>query len=372
VGFVASDEQNTGNIYVMNNSAVDVNIGDKVKIKGTKFTNMQSLAYIDSDNLEIVLTGGAVTYPEPTDITDKVDTYNPGSIEFIVVSGTLNGNNISVKGASYMVNITDAPASLGLADVNEHRVTVKGYFAGVAAPVLRIMAADITDDGKPLFPDDGKPVGHTYFEDDFAWATGGGDDISTNTVGDARNIYTWAPPGGAAGDLLKLFNEHGYTDPCFTGPADTRVIYFMSDYLKFSKTSFHGGLTHGIPIDPDTRTNVKLSVDKVTYKSNPTGSNTGNYDPNEKAGITTFALIVVIEGPGSVGVDDGTTKSNVLADMFKAYGTQWAWETANIVLYGVTAETKVTIKTDQNNTSAMLCRYYLDNLKFEKHSVVTP
>jgi hypothetical protein len=218
-----------------------------------------------------------------------------------------------------------------------------------------------------MIPDDGKAVGFVYFEDDFAWATGGADDIATNTVGTAPNMYTTA-------GLLDLFNEHGYTDPCYiAGNNDTRVIYFMAGYLKFSKTAFHGGLTHAIPnIQPNTNTNVTLSVDKVTYKSNPTASNTGNYDPNDKAGITTFALIVELDGPGSVGVNDGTTKSSVLADMYKPYGTPWAWETASIVLYGVTADTKVTIKTDQVNTAAMLCRYYLDNLKFEKHSVVTP
>jgi hypothetical protein len=223
--------------------------------------------------------------------------------------------------------------------------------------------------------DDGENIGYVYFEDDFAWATGGSDDITNGTVGTANNIYTSAAaPGSAAGDLLKIFNDHGYTDPCYTtGANDTRVIYFMSDYLKFGKTAYHGGLTHGIPnIKSNTKTNVKLSVDKVTYKSNPTQTNTGNYDPNDKAGITTFALIVVLEGPGSVGVNDGVTKSGELSDMYKAYGTPWAWETADIVLYGVTSETKVTIKPDKLNTPAMLCRYYLDNLKFEKHSTVTP
>ncbi|MDR2449112.1 MAG: hypothetical protein LBD52_04055, partial [Prevotellaceae bacterium] len=194
-------------------------------------------------------------------------------------------------------------------------------------------------------------------------------------VGTANNIYTSAAaPGSAAGDLLKIFNEHGYTDPCYiSGQNSTQAIYFMSDYLKFGKTTYHGGLTHGIPdIETGRKTNIKLSVDKVTYKSNPSASTTGNYDPNGKASITTFALIVVLEGPGSVNVNDGTTKSGVLSDMYKAYGTPWAWETADIVLYGVTSETKVTIKTDQVNTTGMLCRYYLDNLKFEKHSVVTP
>jgi hypothetical protein len=80
----------------------------------------------------------------------------------------------------------------------------------------------------------------------------------------------------------------------------------------------------------------------------------------------------VLDGPGSVGINDGTTKSGVLHNMFEAPGTPWAWENVDIVLYGVTSETQVTIKTDKADTAEMLCRYYLDNLKFEKHSVATP
>jgi hypothetical protein len=268
------------------------------------------------------------------------------------IAGAIGTSTVTLDIAAYTVIDNDRTATL----------TVN---AGVRSQTVLLTQAK-----QPIL-DDGKSVGYIYFEDDFAWATGGSDDIATYVVGSARNIYTYAgAPGSAAGDLLKIFNDHGYTDPF----PDGQVIYFLSDYLKFSKTAVHGGLKRGIPnITPDTKTNVKLSVDQVTYKSDPGGNPTaGNYDPNGKAGITTFALIVELDGPGSVGVDDGATKSGVLHDMYEAPGTPWAWETVNIVLYGVTSETKVTIKTDQVNTAAMLCRYYLDNLKFEKHSVAMP
>jgi hypothetical protein len=306
---------------------------------------------------------------------------------------TLNYDGLLADGSTPVFNVTStSPWMASTTDAWIHLTTHSGPEGATpgsftvdqnTAAVTRYGAIALTnDDGRSATVtvvqtlDDGKNIGYVYFEDDFAWATGGSDDIGTYKVGTANNIYTSAAaPGSAAGDLLKIFNEHGYTDPCYvSGQNDTRVIYFTSDYLKFGKTAYHGGLTHGIPdIETGRKTNVKLSVDQVTYKSDPNGNPTaGNYDPNGKANITTFALIVVLEGPGSVGIDDGTTKSGVLHDMYETPGTPWAWETVDIVLYGVTSETKVTIKTDQVNTAAMLCRYYLDNLKFEKHSVVTP
>ena len=46
-GFVVTDEQKTGTIYILNKTAV--NIGDKISIMGTKSTDTQSLSIVDCD-----------------------------------------------------------------------------------------------------------------------------------------------------------------------------------------------------------------------------------------------------------------------------------------------------------------------------------
>src|SRR5690606_3816795 len=153
-----SDEQNANNIFVLGETTV--NIGDKVSIMGDKTSNSQSLAIIDADNIEIIATGGAVTYPDATDITDKIDTYNSSSRTFIVVSGVLNGTNVVVKDANYTVSIIEALASMNLGELNGHKVTIKGYFDGLAAPVIKIFASEIEDGG--LAKD-------IYFYEDFEW-----------------------------------------------------------------------------------------------------------------------------------------------------------------------------------------------------------
>jgi hypothetical protein len=341
-GFVASDEQNTGNVYVQYNSSV--NTGDKVTIRGTKFTNMQSLAYIDSDSLETVSTGGAITYPEPTDITGMVDTYNPGSIEFVVVSGILNGGNISVEGASYMVNITDAPASLNLAALNGHRVTVKGYFAGVAAPVIKIMAADITDNGI---------VKVIYFSENFEWlapwavAGNAGQTVETdNLLATAPQLPTPKVDNVSALDALI---EKGYqflrVTPTSTNA--TECIYLQANYLKFGKTGYQAGIIlpeiDNVPSDATT----VLSFDWC-----PMRQGSGVIDP--------VNLIVIVAN----GSDEEIF--NVPESGFEN-GHRLEWIRAEVEFTGVelTKDTKIAIR-QTNWQLSTANRWFLDNIEITK------
>lgn len=54
----------------------------------------------------------------------------------------LDGNKINISGASYAASISDATGKLNISELNGHNVTVKGYFAGVAAPVVKLMATE--------------------------------------------------------------------------------------------------------------------------------------------------------------------------------------------------------------------------------------
>lgn len=141
--YTKTDTEHGSNMYMQGNATVQ--IGDKVSVKGSKATDMQSLAYVAVDEVQTVSTGNAVTYPEAEDITKTIDKYNSTDRTYISVSGVLDGNKINISGASYAASISDATGKLNISELNGHNVTAKGYFAGVAAPVVKLMA---TEDGK--------------------------------------------------------------------------------------------------------------------------------------------------------------------------------------------------------------------------------
>jgi hypothetical protein len=227
--------------------------------------------------------------------------------------------------------------------------------------------------------DDGKEIGFVYFEDNFDWITafGGPDDIKAINdfaagfsegsyptsgyppVTATLNMYSYAPAGGAVGDLNVEFTARGYTD--IQPGSEWRTIYFAAHYLKFGKTNYQTGLQRTIPnTDREKPTNIRF-----TFDATPVITGSGNYDAVD--------LVVEIEGAGSVNVDDGVTKSSGDLDIRQANRTfPWTWKPLEVVLYSVTSDTKVTLKPNTDGNASGTKRYYLDNLKFVKHSVVTP
>lgn len=95
-GFIVSD----GTVNIFMQSSLAVSVGDKVSVKGTKLSDTYSLPYVECDQANVNATGGTVTYPAATNITDKVDTYTSTSRTFITVSGILNGTNVTVEGSN--------------------------------------------------------------------------------------------------------------------------------------------------------------------------------------------------------------------------------------------------------------------------------
>jgi hypothetical protein len=141
------------------------------------------------------------------------------------------------------------------------------------------------------------------------------------------------------------------------------VIYFCKDYLKFGKTNYQGGFYRYISIEAGKETNLKF-----TFWALPVKGGTDNYDD--------VILHVVIEGPGSVGTDDRATKTGIVDISKIETGTlpyEWREERdkQTVILYGVTAESKIIIKTDREaqnpGSGSWYFRYYIDNLKFEKY-----
>ncbi len=177
-GFVISDDKNTDNIFV--SDATTVAVGDKISLLGTKSSDSQKLAtVIDCDEVT-VLSGGAVNYPEPEDISAKIDDYTSTKRGYVTVKGVFNGSTLTVsEDAKYSVSVVDTPASLGLSALTGHIVTVTGYYAGLAEPVQRIMATDVEDNGLNEI---------VYFLENFEWlepwsvASGVGQTVETDNL----------------------------------------------------------------------------------------------------------------------------------------------------------------------------------------------
>ncbi len=336
-GFVVSDAQNTHNVYVVGDATV--NKGDKVTILGEKSSNTQSLAILEADQTEII-SSGTVTYPEAKDVTNIIDTYNATSREFIAVSGIMNGSNVSVAGANYTVSISDVPSSLDLEALNGHRVVIKGYFDGLAAPVIKVIAAEIQDNGIA------KDI---YFFEDFEWLDpwsvigGAGKTVETDDLSaTAPQIGTPKVDGVSA---LDAFLAKGYEFLRVTTKTPGECIYIQQNYLKFGKTSYQAGI-----ILPKLTVDVPASATPVmSFDWCPMRQGSGTIDP--------VNLIVIIT--------NGT--SEVTFDVPEAgfeSGHRLEWIRAQVDLSGVpiTKETKITIR-QTNWQIATANRYFLDNIE---------
>ena len=344
-GFVVTDAQNSNNVYVRSKSTVK--IGNKVTILGVKSSNSQSLTIIDADKTEIVSTGGSVSYPTPTDITEKVDTYKATSREFIIVSGVLNGSNVSVEGANYSVSIIDAPSSFNLATMNGHRVTVKGYYDGLAAPVIKVLATDVQDDGV---------VKVIYFFEDFEWLNPWSLDKAAGQTVETDNPSAYSPQivspmVDGVSSLDALLNK-GYEFLRVT-PTSTEAgecIYLQQNYLKFGKTGFQAGI-----ILPKLEEDVPTGINPVmSFDWCPMRQGSGTIDPVN-------LIVIIANGSNEVTFD--------IPEAGFESGHKLEWIKAKVELTGVaiTKDTKITIR--QTNWQLPTAnRYFLDNIEISSET----
>lgn len=343
-GFMATDARNGTNMYMQ--STLPVSIGDKVSVKGTKATDSQSLALVECDQVTVVSTGNTVTYPTATDITGKVDTYTSTSRDFISVSGILDGNNITVEGAAYVVSIVNAPADLKLASLNGHKVTVSGYFAGVAAPVVKMLAATVVDNGV---------IEVIYFSEDFEWlqpwadASGAGQTVENDGNGAAPQIYKAENEAGqlasealeARGYKLEEIPEH--------------AIYLQKNYLKFGKTDCQAGLT--LPALENVPENTKLVL---SFDWAPMVGGTRKFDPVK-------VIVSIANGSQTVELDP-------IGHSFVNTEDKLEWLHAEVQIDGafITKDTRISIKSDGwgdtkgTTGSSVYRRWFIDNIKLVK------
>ena len=342
-GFIATDATNSANIFMQ--STASVNVGNKVTVKGSKNTESNSLVYVECDDVTVSLTGESVAYPEATDITSQVDSYKSTDRAFISASGILNGNKITITDATNQVMIVNAPESLGLSALNGHKVTVKGYYAGTAAPVVKIMAAELTDNGL---------AEQVYFSDDFEWmnswaeASGAGQTVENDDSGaSAPNIFTSSTLGDDFVNALQ--KTHGYTLIYKNANNATDAVYLQQNYLKFGKTSFEAGIV--LPSIAGIPAGEKLNL---SFDWCPMITGSHKYDATQ--------VVVIITNDG---VD------NELASFSHSFktGDKMEWLHASVDIDGITItkDTKITIRSkDWTGTKSAQRRWFLDNIKLKK------
>lgn len=343
-GCVVTDADYAVNMFLQTTTAV--NVGDKVAVKGTKNTDTHSLPYVACDEARVVSEGNNVDYPEAHDVTAEVDSYTSDSREWISASGVLNGSNITIDGAVNSVSIIDVPESLNLSALNGHRVTVYGYFDGVAAPALRIRAARIEDKGV---------VEVIYFADDFEWLlpwaenSGAGQTVENDGTGSAPQIYSAKNEEGQTAAEALLARGYGLEE------SRGASIYLQKCYLKFGKTDYQAGLTlppvDGIPEGEK----VMLSFDWA-----PMVGGTRKFDPVQ-------LIITVTNG-------SETVEMNPIGHSFVNTMDKLEWLHADVVLEGVsiTKDTRITIKSDAwgetaaTSGSSVYRRWFIDNIKLSR------
>lgn len=320
-GFVVSD--GTDEVFVV--SEAEVAVGDKVDVWGSKGTVNGLAAVTVCDKVEV--TGNAtVAYPSATDITASIDTYAPAKMEYVELTGALDGVNVSVEGATKVGAIFNPTSAFDLTALNGHNVTVRGYSAGATASLVNIIAVEIVDLGVNEI---------IYFTDNFDWvsdlaiAAGAGDSMGTNSDDNAKNAYT------AIDGFADALAAQGYEDLF----PSSKTIYLQTNYLKFSK----GKNTNGIRFPQITyggTTNVVLTFDWGVH----VGS--GGQDEVE--------LVIEIEGNG---VADKTS--------FTHTAGEWEWQTETVTISGIDDNSRIVLKpsTFTGVVDAGYYRWYLDNIK---------
>ena len=321
-GFVVND----GNESVFVLSSETVTVGDCVDVWGSKGTMNEVPAVTICDNLKIE-RNCAVVYPLVNDITASIDTYAPAKLEYVELTGSLDGVNVTVEGAT-KVGALLAHSSFDLAAINGHNVTVRGFSFGATASLVNIIPVEIVDLGVNEV---------IYFTDNFDWladlatAAGAGDSMGVDGDDSAKNAYT------AVDGFADLLASQGYEDLF----PSSKTIYLQTNYLKFSKNKNVNGIRLPAVNYGGTRS-VVLTFDWGIH----VGS--GGQDEVE--------LVIEIEGNGTA---DQTS--------FTHTAGEWEWQTETVVISGIDDNSRIVLKpsgfTGAATSSSLYERWYLDNIK---------
>ncbi|MGM9767477.1 MAG: BACON domain-containing protein, partial [Candidatus Cryptobacteroides sp.] len=151
-GFVIMDE--TGYLLAYNEDYTEpgVDLYSKVKVIGT--TDVYGdLLQLNPASVTTLGTGVNVDEPNWLDVNkDNIENLDLSKCQPIKMTGVLsisgNYHNLAIDGTTIQGSISYPLASLGLADLAGHNITVYGYFAGGNnAKYRNIMVVKVTDNG---------------------------------------------------------------------------------------------------------------------------------------------------------------------------------------------------------------------------------
>ncbi|MBR2226459.1 MAG: hypothetical protein IJ893_01165, partial [Bacteroidales bacterium] len=254
-GFVLSDGATA--IYVYDNGANPVEIGDVVKVLATKTTynGVPELATVTS----VEKTGTAsVDYPAAKDVTADAATYAATVAEYIQFTGVLkvSGNyfNVEIDGADpaakqgSVVNPVDA---LGAKDFDGKKVTVTGFFNGLSggSKYLNVIATKIEEAGaKGTLANPYTPLEACEAVKDLTWT----DNNTYDTTGD---VYV-------AGKISRIANKGTYTEGGTYGNAS---FFISADGTESGEFQVFRALYLGNKKFEAGQTDIKVGDDVIIY-----------------------------------------------------------------------------------------------------------
>lgn len=254
-GFVLSDGATA--IYVYDNGANPVEIGDVVKVLATKTTynGVPELATVTS----VEKTGTAsVDYPAAKDVTADAATYAATVAEYIQFTGVLkvSGNyfNVEIDGADpaakqgSVVNPVDA---LGAKDFDGKKVTVTGFFNGLSGggKYLNVIATKIEEAGaKGTLANPYTPLEACEAVKDLTWT----DNNTYDTTGD---VYV-------AGKISRIANKGTYTEGGTYGNAS---FFISADGTESGEFQVFRALYLGNKKFEAGQTDIKVGDDVIIY-----------------------------------------------------------------------------------------------------------
>lgn len=340
-GFIAADVTSNGS-YVWMQSSNRVSAGNEIAIKGTKLTDDQQLSYVVCDEVTIKAPGTTPVNPEATDITLQMDSYKASTRTYISATGVLNGNTLSIEGATCSLKLINIPDDIDLTSLNGHKLKVEGYYAGTAVPVIKLMLNQVTDLGVDEV---------IYYSEDFEWlspwvelgsAGSQVDDGKTGTpAATAPQIYNTNNliDGQRAIDALEA---RGYSFDLT--PTANGQVYLQKNYLKFGKTDYQGSIN--LPALKEVPLGTKGTL---TFDWAPMVGSSHKFDPVSITVTVTNGDEVMTYGP--------------FTHSFVDVVSELEWLHVEIKDIDINDQTRINIKGESTNKYP---RWFLDNLKLVK------
>ena len=254
-GFVLSDGATA--IYVYDNGANPVEIGDVLKVLATKTTynGVPELATVTS----VEKTGTAsVDYPAAKDVTADAATYAASVAEYIQFTGVLkvSGNyiNVEIDGAdpaSKQGSVVNPIDALGAKDFDGKKVTVTGFFNGLSGgnKYLNVIATKIEEAGaKGTLANPYTPAEACEAVKDLTWT-------SNTEYETTDDVYV-------AGKISKIGNKGTYTEGGTYGNA---TFFISADGTESGELQVFRALYLGNKKFEAGQTDIKVGDDVIIY-----------------------------------------------------------------------------------------------------------